>query len=85
MNLMLWLLGLESQGFLAITLAENGLRVGVVTREEDPKVSNTYWAEVELFISMKETMISFMIFKKHQQEPQTYLLVKLFLIQVVKF
>ena len=29
----------------AITLAENGLRVGVVTREEDPKVSNTYWAQ----------------------------------------
>ena len=29
----------------AITLAENGLRGGVVTREEDPKVSNTYWAQ----------------------------------------
>ena len=29
----------------AITLAEKGLRVGVVTREEDPKVSNTYWAQ----------------------------------------
>jgi L-aspartate oxidase len=29
----------------AIKLAEKGLKIGLVTREKDPKVSNTYWAQ----------------------------------------
>jgi L-aspartate oxidase len=29
----------------ALKLAEKGLRVGILTREEDPKFSNTYWAQ----------------------------------------
>jgi L-aspartate oxidase len=29
----------------AIKCAERGLKVGIVTREEDPKISNTYWAQ----------------------------------------
>ncbi|MEE2744856.1 MAG: L-aspartate oxidase, partial [Bdellovibrionota bacterium] len=29
----------------AIKLGEGGLRVGIITREDDPKVSNTYWAQ----------------------------------------
>lgn len=29
----------------AIKLAEKNLKVGIVTREEDPKISNTYWAQ----------------------------------------
>ena len=40
--------------------------VGVVTREEDPKVSNTYWAQGGIITSMKKMMILLMIFKRHQ-------------------
>ena len=29
----------------AIKLAEEGLHVGIITREKDPKITNTYWAQ----------------------------------------
>ena len=38
----------------AIKLAEANLSVGIVTREEEPKVTNTYWAQGGIIYSTKE-------------------------------
>ncbi|PJB54560.1 MAG: L-aspartate oxidase [Bdellovibrio sp. CG_4_9_14_3_um_filter_39_7] len=43
----------------AATLAEKGLRIGLVTREKDPKITNTFWAQGGIIYTKNdETLVS---------------------------
>ena len=39
----------------AIKLGESGLKVGILTREKDPRISNTFWAQGGIIYPINET------------------------------